>query len=78
MVKLLIKDSGKGFSDKALLNGKEAFFMDDLSRNSKKHYGLGLSIADAIIRGHGGTMILDNCPITGGGMVTLCIPLYKK
>jgi signal transduction histidine kinase len=34
---------------------------------------LGLAIAEAIVRGHGGSLWLDNA-IGGGGVVTLALP----
>ena len=48
--------------------------MDDDSRNSKTHYGIGLYVADSIAKKHNGKMILDNSPAAGGAKVTIQIP----
>ncbi len=66
-----ITDSGKGFSFEALNNATSQFYQGDLSRSSKAHYGLGLFIADSIVKQHDGTLIITNSPATGGGMVSL-------
>lgn len=39
-----IGDTGKGFSPEALKHGTEQFCMDDESRNSKTHFGIGLML----------------------------------
>ena len=70
----LITDTGKGFSEEALKHAAEQFFMDDDSRNSKTHYGIGLYVADSIAKKHNGKMILDNSPAAGGAKVTIQIP----
>lgn len=69
-----VSDSGKGFSAEALKHGTEQFYMDDSSRNSKIHFGIGLYAANSIIQKHGGHLILENSPQNGGGKVTIKIP----
>lgn len=71
MVRFTITDSGKGFSSQDLENATKQFYQGDSSRNSKFHYGMGLFIADSIVKRHGGTLTIANSPITGGGMVTM-------
>ncbi|MDO5399973.1 MAG: HAMP domain-containing sensor histidine kinase [Eubacteriales bacterium] len=71
---LVILDAGKGFSREALRHATEQFFMDDASRNSKTHFGIGLYAANSIIHEHGGRLTLENAPDPGGGRVTICIP----
>ena len=71
-----ITDSGKGFAKEDLMHGKERFYMGDSSRSSRKHYGMGLTITDNIIRQHNGELVLTNG--TGdlhGAQVTLLIPV---
>lgn len=70
----VISDQGKGFSAEALKHGTEQFFMDDASRNSRKHFGLGLYIADSVVQKHHGKLLLENDSETGGGRVTIRIP----
>ncbi|MDE5907525.1 MAG: hypothetical protein K2H52_02060 [Lachnospiraceae bacterium] len=70
----LITDTGKGFSDEALKHATEQFFMDDDSRNSKAHYGIGLYVAASIAKKHKGKIILENSAVEGGAKVTIQIP----
>lgn len=69
-----ITDTGSGFSSEALKHGTEQFFMDDSSRTSKTHFGIGLYAANSIIQKHSGQLILDNSIETGGAEVTIKIP----
>jgi Signal transduction histidine kinase len=75
---ICVSDSGCGFSQNALKYGKEQFFMEDASRGRKKHYGLGLYIADSIIKQHDGTLQLSNDELMGGAKVIIQIPLLKE
>lgn len=70
----LITDSGQGFSDEALKHATEQFFMDDDSRSSKFHYGIGLYAAASIAKKHNGRIILENSAASGGAKVTIQIP----
>ena len=70
----LITDTGKGFSDEALKHATEQFFMDDDSRTSKSHYGIGLYVAASIAKKHNGKIILENSAVVGGAKVTIQIP----
>lgn len=70
----VVEDTGEGFSKEALKHGTEPFFMDDPSRNSKSHFGIGLFVANSVIQEHGGQLTLENSAETGGGKVTLQIP----
>lgn len=71
----LITDSGKGFSDEALKHATEQFFMEDDSRTSKSHYGIGLYVAASIAKKHNGKIILENSAVVGGAKVTIQISL---
>ncbi|MBC3798230.1 sensor histidine kinase [Acetobacterium tundrae] len=66
-----ITDSGKGFSLEDFKNATKQFYQGDVSRSSKAHYGMGLFIADSIARQHGGRLLIENAPATGGGRVTI-------
>ncbi len=68
-VKFTVTDSGKGFSPEDIQNATTQFYQGDFSRSSKQHYGMGLFIADTIVKQHGGTLVISNASPTGGGMV---------
>jgi signal transduction histidine kinase len=70
-----ITDSGKGFSPADLKQAAAQFYRGDKSRSSKVHYGMGLFIAKSVAEQHGGTLSLANSPETGGGVVTVEIPV---
>ena len=70
-----IVDCGRGFSSDALKNAAQQFYMADKSRTSKAHYGMGLFIAKSIVEQHGGALLLENSEETGGGKVTIKIPV---
>ncbi len=74
VISFVITDTGKGFSDEALKHATEQFFMDDGSRNSKSHYGIGLYVAASIAKKHNGKIILENSAVVGGAKVTIQIP----
>ena len=70
-------DQGKGFSNKMLKYGKEQFSMEDGSRTKSGHHGLGLYIANNIIKKYDGELLLTNNR-NGGGIVTVRIPKYRE
>ena len=70
-----ISDNGKGFSKEAMKYATTQFYMDDASRNSKSHFGIGLYFTDAIIRLHSGQLILENIEESSGAKVTIKIPV---
>ena len=80
-----IADDGPGFSPAALEHGRERFFTDDASRSSRdgeRHYGLGLSTAEAVAHAHGGMLglanrIADNGTVLGA-VTTLTVPLQPE
>lgn len=69
-----ITDTGNGFSPEALKRATKQFYMDEQSRHSKSHYGIGLYVANSIITQHGGQLILSNSEKTGGAQVVIKIP----
>ncbi len=74
-IDFIISDSGNGFSKEDLLEAKQQFYMGDSSRKSKSHYGMGLYIADSIVKQHNGRMEIMNSHVTQGAKVRICIPL---
>ena len=73
-VEISVTDEGAGFSKEALHHAQERFFMDDQSRNSKLHFGMGLYITNSIMEQHNGQLVLENSKDTGGAKVILKIP----
>lgn len=71
---ICVVDEGKGFSNEALHHAQEQFFMDNSSRNSKMHFGMGLYIVDSIIKQHNGQLIIENDTTTHGAKVIMDIP----
>lgn len=69
-----VSDSGPGFSPKALTNAAKEFYMDDESRSSNLHYGMGLYIASMVAKRHGGELTLTNADYLKGAEVTIKIP----
>jgi len=76
-VRFCVTDSGTGFSPADLAQAAEQFYMGDLSRSSKAHYGMGLYITKAIVDQHNGTLTLSNSTVTGGGQVVIVIPVSR-
>ena len=75
LISFVITDEGRGFTAQALKHATDQFFMDDLSRSSKSHYGIGLYMTASIVQKHGGKIILENVTENGGARVTIQIPL---
>ncbi|MGG1617032.1 sensor histidine kinase [Paenibacillus sp. NRS-1781] len=77
-IEFAIRDSGEGFSPEGLKRATQLFYMEDKSRSSKGHYGIGLTFAAKVINHHQGTMMLENhnevAPY-GGGVVRIIIPV---
>lgn len=69
-----ITDEGVGFTREALQHAQERFFMDDNSRSSRMHFGMGLYITSSIVKQHGGKIILENSLQTYGARVIIKIP----
>src|SRR4029077_20073146 len=70
---VIVRDRGPGIGDDALQNVFRPYYRLDKSRNrATGGVGLGLTVAQNIVRAHGGEIILSNRP--GGGDVAR-IPL---
>ena len=68
-------DSGPEFSLESLEKATQLFYQEDKSRQSRNHSGLGLTIANDIVRLHHGSLSLSNDDNTGGAKVTIILPL---
>ena len=73
--KFICLDSGPGFSLESLEKATQLFYQEDKSRQSRNHSGLGLTIANDIIRLHHGGLALSNDNNTHGARVTIIFPL---
>ena len=63
---IFIDDNGPGISEKEYQNVMKPFYRIDKSRGQNKSgVGLGLSIANDIIRSHGGNISLEKSPLNG-------------
>lgn len=67
-------DSGPGFSLESLEKATQLFYQEDKSRQSRNHSGLGLTIANDIVRLHHGSLSLENDDTTGSAKVTIILP----
>lgn len=74
-IQFCIADTGNGFSPEELARASERFFMGDASRSAKAHYGLGLYISRSIAELHHGSLFIDNDTCSGGGRVTIEVPI---
>ena len=72
---IIFTDCGSGFTKEGLKHALDKFYMDDQSRGSKLHFGMGLFIVDSIVKQHGGKLHLENSDKTHGAQVTMSIPL---
>ena len=67
---IYVKDDGPGFSKKELLTATEPYY----SQNKNSHFGLGLTIAEALTQKHGGNLKIANS-IDGGAIVSAVFAL---
>lgn len=74
-VSFKISDSGKGFSNKDIKFATKQFYMGDHSRALNAHYGMGLYITQNIINQHNGSLNITNSKSSGGGEVTIWVPI---
>ena len=67
-------DDGPGIPDSQKQKVLERFYRAETSRGQNGHFGLGLSIADEIMRAHKGLLTVSDTP-GGGATFTLTLPL---
>jgi signal transduction histidine kinase len=71
-----IEDDGPGMSEDALKSAADPFYRGDASRNrGTGGAGLGLTLADAIAKAHGGSLELENRK-PNGLSATIRLPLF--
>lgn len=72
LVTVVVRDSGEGFSNEALVSATRRFWRADGAR-PRGGSGLGLAIARTIIEANGGVLVLENDP-QGGAKVSMRFP----
>nr|WP_283163929.1 ATP-binding protein [Roseibaca domitiana] len=77
---ITIEDDGPGIAPADRQRAREPFVRLDSARNLDvgAHVGLGLAIADDVMRVHGGRLELDDSPALGGLLVRLILPLSRQ
>lgn len=73
---LQVVDTGAGVPDGEKEKIFDKFYQVNSSRSDKGHFGLGLSIAKEICRGHGGKLSVSDTP-GGGSTFTVCLPAKR-
>lgn len=74
-LQISILDQGYGFTNEDLLYAKDQFYQGDKSRHSKENYGIGLFVAEQIIKMHGGRLTLENRTDESGAKVNILLPV---
>ena len=74
-LKISIVDQGHGFTGEDLLYATDQFYQGDKSRHSKENYGIGLFVAEQIIKMHGGSLVLENRTDECGAKVSILLPV---
>ncbi len=72
-----VEDHGHGICDEDKKQVFERFYRGDQSRNDKKHFGLGLSIAKELIELHEGSIFIKDTP-GGGATFVLRLPWQEN
>jgi len=67
-IKLKVEDSGCGFTNEDLKQAVVMFYQGDKSRNSGKHYGIGLYVVDYLVKKMNGSMNLYRASLGGAGI----------
>lgn len=74
-LQISILDQGHGFTGEDLLYATDQFYQGDKSRHSKENYGIGLFVAEQIIKMHRGSLILENRTDECGAKVSILLPV---
>lgn len=73
-IRLVVTDDGPGMTETEIARVTERFFRTETSRRQRvRGLGLGLSIVDAIVRAHGGSMTISSEP-GSGTTITVLLP----
>lgn len=74
---LRVADNGPGIHGEARAQIFERFYRADKSHKDKDHFGLGLCIANEIVKLHKGKLYLEDTP-GGGATFVVSLPLYDR
>lgn len=74
MIKIIVADNGCGIAAEDIPKIKDSFYKANQKVNGS---GIGLAVADEIIKLHEGTLDIDSSPEVGT-TVTVSIPIYKN
>ena len=74
-LQISILDQGHGFTGEDLLYATDQFYQGDKSRHSKENYGIGLFVAEQIIKMHRGSLVLENRTDECGAKVSILLPI---
>ena len=74
-LQISIVDQGHGFTGEDLLYATDQFYQGDRSRHSKENYGIGLFVAEQIIKMHRGSLVLENRTDKIGAKVSILLPV---
>lgn len=72
-LEISVEDERSGFSAEDLQSAKNLFYQGDKSRHSRKHYGMGLYLAEQFAKENGGSLTLANSTRMKGAWVRLRI-----
>jgi two-component system OmpR family sensor kinase len=73
-LKIFVDDEGPGIPDTEMEKVFRPFYRQESSRSRETGgFGLGLTVARSVIRGHGGDLVLENRP-AGGLRATITLP----
>ena len=68
--RLLFRDTGRGFSQRALARYAELFFSE-----KEGGMGIGLNVCAEVVKAHGGSLAVENAR-EGGAIVAITLPLF--
>lgn len=69
-IEMVVMDTGSGIPEDIRLKAFEPFFT---TKGARANGGMGLTLVQAIVADHHGSVMLENGP-TGGGMITIRLP----
>lgn len=77
LVTIRVRDTGKGIPKEQAEHIFKRFYKGDSSRGDKSHFGLGLSIAEELIKLHHGQLILEEAD-SPGAVFAIRIPIQSS
>lgn len=78
LIKIIIKDTGLGLTERQLTQVFDEFYKADESRHDFTSSGLGLSISKRIVEKHGGNILVESEGLGKGTTVSVTFPISHK